>query len=62
MNFFSLATEYLCELKDKGYYDEGFLIEYEFLCLETYKIRNPQAIQEVNIIQEKSFLQREKLR
>jgi len=62
MSFFMLATQYLLELKDKGYYDEGFMIEYEFLCLETYKIRNPNAIQEVNIIQEKSFLQREKLK
>lgn len=62
MNFFQLSTEYICALKDKGYYDEGFMIEYEFLCLETYKIRNPNAIQEVNIIQEKSFLQREKLK
>lgn len=62
MNFFSQATEYICELKDKGYYDQGFMIEYEFLCLETYKIRNPQALEEVNNMQTKKLLQREILR
>lgn len=62
MNFFMLATQYILELKDKGYYDEGFMVEYEFLCLETYKIRNPKAIQEVNNIQAKALLQRDGLR
>jgi len=62
MNFFLQATEYLCALKDKGYYDADFMIEYEFLCLETYKIRNPKALEEINNLQAKKLLCTEALK
>jgi len=62
MNFFSLATEYICELKDKGYYDADFMIEYEFLIYETYKNKHPEALEQVNNLQEQALLCRESLR
>lgn len=62
MNFFLQSTEYILALKDKGFSDESFYNEYEFLCYETYKIRNPKALEEVNNIQAKKLLQREILR
>ena len=62
MNFFLQSTEYLCALKDKGYYDPDFMVEYEFLIFETYKIRNPKALEEVNNIQAKKLLCRQELR
>lgn len=62
MNFFSQATQYLVTLKEKGFFDKEFYEEYDYICLETYKIRHPEAIQEVNIVQTNSLLQREKLR
>ena len=51
MSFFMISAEYLSELKDKGYYDHGFMTEYEFLCFEIYKINHPEALDEVNSIQ-----------
>jgi hypothetical protein len=62
MNFFLQSTEYICALKDKGYYDEGFFNEYEFLCYETFKINHPESLEEVNSIQTKKLLEREILR
>jgi len=62
MSFFMISAEYLSELKDKGYYDQGFMTEYEFLCFEIYKINHPEALEEVNSIQEKKLLEREILR
>ena len=62
MNFFSQSTEYISTLRQKGFSDEGFYIEYDFICLELYKIRNPQALEEVNNMQAKKQLQKEILR
>ena len=62
MNFFSQSTEYLLTLKEKGFSDESFYVEYDFICLETYKIRNPKAIQEIDSLQTNILLQREKMK
>ncbi len=62
MNFFLQSTEYISTLRQKGFSDEGFYIEYDFICLELYKIRNPKALEEINNLQAKTLLQREKLR
>lgn len=62
MNFFDLSTEYICELKDKGYYDQDFMIEYEFIIYETYKNKHPETLEQVNNIQEQALLHRERLR
>ena len=62
MNFFLQATEYILTLKDKGFSDESFYNEYDFICYETYKIHHPESIQEINNIQTITLLQREKLR
>jgi len=56
MNFFSQSTEYIYTLRQKGFSDEGFYIEYDFICMELYKIRNPKALEEVNNIQAKKLL------
>lgn len=62
MNFFYESTEYISTLRQKGFSDEGFYIEYDYICLEVYKYKHPEAFQEVNNLQASAFLQREKLR
>lgn len=62
MNFFSQSTEYIITLKQKGFSDESFYIEYDYICLEVYKNKHPESIQEVNRLQTLALLHREKLR
>lgn len=62
MNFFLQSTEYIITLRQKGFSDEGFYMEYDYICFEVYKINHPEAIQEVNNIQSKKLYEREILR
>lgn len=62
MNFFLQSTEYIITLKEKGFSDQGFYNEYDFICLEVYKSNHPEALEEVNNMQTKKLLQREILR
>ena len=62
MNFFSYSTEYIITLKEKGFSDESFYTEYDFICLEVYKNKHPEALEQVNNLQEKALLHRERLR
>ena len=39
MNFFLQSVEYLLALKDKGWGDEGFYNEYDFICHEVYNLK-----------------------
>ena len=50
MNFFNSAIEYIISLKLKGWGDEGFYREYDFICHEIYDFK---TLEECNIIQEK---------
>ena len=62
MNFYEYSTEYIINLRQKGFSDEGFYIEYDFICLEVYKNKHPEALEQVNNLQAKALLCREKLR
>lgn len=62
MNFFSQATEYISTLREKGFSDESFYTEYDFICYEVYKINHPESIQEVDSIQKQKQYEREILR
>ena len=62
MNFFSQSTEYIITLRQKGFSDEGFYIEYDYICLEVYKINHPKELEQVNNLQAKKLLKREILR
>ena len=62
MNFFLHSTEYISTLREKGFSDEGFYTEYDFICYEVYKINHPEALEEVNDIQSKKLLCTEALR
>lgn len=62
MNFFLHSTEYIITLKEKGFSDQGFYNEYDFICLEVYKSNHPEALEEVNNIQQNNSLAREILR
>ena len=52
-NFFLQATEYWIALKDKGWFDEGFYTEYDFICHETYDLK---ILGESNTLQAEIFL------
>ena len=39
MSFFLQSAEYLSILRDKGWGDEGFYIEYDFICHEIYDLK-----------------------
>lgn len=56
MNFFLQATEYWLALKDKGWFDEGFYREYDFICHETYDFHNNEVLEESNSLQAALFL------
>ena len=62
MNFFLQSTEYIITLRQKGFSDEGFYMEYDYICLEVYKHNHPEALEEVNNIQKKTLLCREILK
>ena len=62
MNFFSQSTEYIITLRQKGFSDEGFYIEYDFICLELYKNNHPEEWEKVNSLQTKKLLQRKIMR
>lgn len=62
MNFFLHSTEYISTLREKGFSDEGFYTEYDFICYEVYKINHPEALEEVNNIQKKKLFERDILR
>ena len=53
MNFFFSAIEYIISLRLKGWGDEGFYKEYDFICHEIYDLK---TLEECNAIQEKIFL------
>ena len=56
MNFFFSAIEYIISLRLKGWGDEGFYREYDFICHELYDLK---TLEDCNKIQEKIFLQGE---
>ena len=62
MNYISQATQYFLSLKEKGFFDKDFYIEYDFICIEVYKNKHPEALEQVNNLQEKALLHRERLR
>ena len=62
MNFFFVSTEYIITLKEKGFSDQGFYNEYDYICLEVYKYNHPEALEEVNNIQQKKLYERDILR
>ena len=62
MNFFLQSTEYISTLREKGFSDEGFYIEYDFICIEVYKSNHPEALEEINNMQAKKLLQEQILR
>jgi len=62
MSFFLQSTEYILTLKEKGFSDEPFYMEYDFICYEVYKANHPEALEQVNNIQRKALLCRESLR
>ena len=54
MNFFFSAIEYILALRLKGWGDEGFYKEYDFICHEIYDFK---TLEESNAIQAEIFLQ-----
>ena len=62
MNFFLQSTEYIITLKEKGFSDQGFYNEYDYICLEVYKYNHPEALEEVNNMQTKKLLCTKELR
>ena len=52
-SFSLLSTEYLLALKLKGWFDEGFYNEYDFICHELYDIK---TLEESSAIQAEIFL------
>ena len=62
MNFFLQSTEYIITLRQKGFSDEGFYIEYDFICLELYKNNHPEEFNKVNNLQKKKLLSTQELR
>lgn len=62
MNFFLQSTEYIILLKEKGFSDQGFYNEYDYICLEVYKHNHPEALEEVNSLQSKKLLCTQELR
>ena len=52
-DFFLLSTEYLLALKDKGWFDEKFYTEYDWICHETYDLK---VLEESNSLQAEIFL------
>ncbi len=62
MNFYEQSTEYIVSLRQKGFCDNGFYTEYDFICLEVYKHNHPEALEQVNNLQEQALLCRESLR
>ena len=53
MNFFFSAIEYIISLRLKGWGDEGFYKEYDFICHENYDLK---TLEECNDIQKEIFL------
>lgn len=53
MNFFSSAIDYIIALRLKGWGDEGFYREYDFICHEIYDFK---TLEESNVIQAEIFL------
>ena len=62
MNYISQSTQYFISLKEKGFFDKDFYIEYDFICIEVYKSKHPEALEQVNNLQEQALLCRESLR
>jgi len=62
MNFFLNSTEYIISLKEKGFSDQGFYDEYDYICLEVYKNKHPEALEEINNLQSKKLLCTQELR
>ena len=53
MNFFFSAIEYIISLRLKGWGDEGFYKEYDFICHEIYDFK---TLEESNAVQAEIFL------
>ena len=62
MNFFLKSTEYIITLRQKGFSDEGFYMEYDYICLEVYKHNHPEELEKIDTIQTKKLLCRQELR
>ena len=56
MTFFLLSTEYLLALKDKGWFDEGFYNEYDWICHEIYDYKFDEVLEESHRLQAEIFL------
>lgn len=56
MNFFFSAIEYIISLRLKGWGDESFYKEYDFICHEIYDLK---TVEQCNIIQTKILLSEE---
>lgn len=52
-NFFFQSVEYFIALKLKGWGDEGFYREYDFICHEMYDLK---TLEECNTLQAEIFL------
>ena len=50
---------YWISLKDKGWFDEAFYTEYDFVCRESYHQTNPKSKTQSNSLQAEVFLHRE---
>ena len=53
MNFFFSAIEYILALKLKGWGDEGFYKEYDYICHEVYDFK---TLEESHALQAEIFL------
>lgn len=56
MSFFHDAVVYLLSLKDKGWYDEGFYTEYDFICHEKILTNYDEVLEESHRLQAEIFL------
>lgn len=57
MNFYSSAIEYILSLRLRGWGDEGFFREYDFICHEVYDFKE---LEKSDTVQAEIFLSGEK--
>ena len=51
------CVKYWIYLKQKGWFDESFYNEYDFVCREKYLCNNKQVLEESNRLQAETLLQ-----
>ena len=56
MSWMYQACQYLVELKDKGFGDESFYNEYDFIGHELHKANTYEVLEESNTLQAEIFL------